>query len=538
MKKKLLAGMLSAVMVMGVLAGCGGAKEEASTTAPTTSTETTEAQPTVQPSAEQQAASEEAKKVGGTFKSVESFMYGSLDPHVDYYAWHSQKYGMTETLYRINDEMSVVPWLAEGLVQDGPKVTVTLKDGLTFSNGDAVVAQDWVDTWMRLKEKNKRFAYLGNWTFECPDDKTIVITTGDKVYPTITNDLAEPAMCVLDLEATTDMDNNPICTGPFVVETFVSGGDLTTVKNENYWGGEVNLDGAVWYAMSNNEAKLMAMQNGELDGYMDLTAADIEVLSLEPDKYILTSTGSQARNFALVNSNNVPDAVREAIAYAIDREIICAYAPGVLSPSYGHYSTAAAYGKVTMPTHDLAKAEEIMTAAGYTKENGLWVKDGANVELEIACYAARQIDTVALVMQEQLNAFGFVVSVRTVDDPDGTYMTVDDFDIGLYRSTTDKSGDPWPFIEGAIMSGSYQDRCGFGNAETDAKIEALRYEADLVVRAEKANEIMTDFYASFTNIPIAVYNRNIVLAYGSSGYGETNPYEFYGIGKDTTTGLH
>ena len=70
---------------------------------------------------------------------------------------------------------------------------------------------------------------------EATDTKTLTITMAEPL-PTLENELANPEFCMIDLDATTDFDNNPICTGPMVVETFVPEGDLTLVRNENYWG--------------------------------------------------------------------------------------------------------------------------------------------------------------------------------------------------------------------------------------------------------------------------------------------------------------
>lgn len=517
MKKRLLAVMLSTVMAVSavMLAGCGDSSTSSSSNAGS-------------------GAAEAVSTTGGVFKSVETFMYGSLDPHKEYYSWHTQKYGMTETLFRINDDMEIVPWLAENIEINENKGTVTLKDGLCFSNGNAVTAEMVSKNLLRLAETNKRFAYMAEWTFEAPDDKTLVITTGDKAYPTLMNDLATPETAILDLDATTDFDKNPICTGPFAVENFIPEGDLTLTRNENYWGGDVNCEGALWYSMSDDQSRLMAMQNGEIDACDNITSTDIEIFSAEPETYSLTSVPMQMRAYTFINSKNVPDSVREAIFYIVDRDSIAAFMPGILSSTYGAYDPDVAYGKSQQPAQDLDKAKEIMEADGYTLENGVYTKNGTPVSLTISCYQSRNVDTLAVLLQEQLTKFGIKADIKICADPDSTYMTGDDYDIAFYRMITDKTGDPFPFIDGAVKSGSYQDIAGFGNADTDALIEELRYEADQDKRAELTNEIMTQFNDSHTLLFLVSYNRNCVLRAGASGFNETNPYEFYGIGAGTT----
>lgn len=523
MKKKFFVVMMSMVMVAtSVLTGCGSSKAETAATPAAGTTGSTAAT-----TAEPVAAS------GGIFKSVETFPYSSLDIHKEYYSWHTQKYGVSESLFKINDDMEIVPWLAQDVKTEENKATVTLKDGVCFSNGNAVTADMVKRNFERLMETNKRFKYMAEWTFETPDDKTLVITT-PKVYPTFKNDLATPETGIMDLDSTTDFDQAPICTGPFAVDTFVPKGDVTLVRNENYWGGEVKLDGAVFYAMSDDQSKLMAMQNGEIDGYDNLSASDIEIFGADTDNYTLSSVPMQMRAYAFINSTKIPDSVREAIVLAVNRENISAFMSGMISAADTAFSHDVAYGKAQAPAADAEKAKQVLEADGYKLNNGVFEKDGKPLTVVISCYAARSVDKIAVLMQEQLTAFGIKAEIKLVEDPDGTYMTDKDYEIAMYRMITDKTGDPMPFVDGVVKSGSYQDIAGFGNADTDALIEELRYETDSAKRAEITNNIMQKFYDSNTMVFLACYNRNAVLRKGAAGFSESNPYEFYGITAETS----
>ena len=515
MKKKLFAAMLSTVLVASsLLAGCGDDGGSVQTSGGGGGNNGTSAS-------------------GGILKSVETFSYPSLDVHKEYYSWHDQKYGLSETLFKINDDMELEPWLAEKIEIDGTKCTVTLKDGVCFSNGNPLTADMAKRNFERLIEVNNRFKYMADWTFEAPDEKTLVITT-QKVYPTFKNDFATPETGFIDLDATTDFDKNPICTGPFAVDTFVPSGDITLKKNENYWGGEVKLDGAVFYAMSDDQSKLMAMQNGEIDAYDNISSSDIELFSADPDTYSLYSVPMQMRSYMFLNSERVPNSIRQAIGLVIDRKAIADFLPGMISPTYSVFDSHLAYGKAKIPSTDVEKAKQIMEADGYTLTNGVYTKDGQPAKVVISCYASRNIDTQAVLIQEQLNAFGITAEIALKEDPDGSYMSDHDYEICFYRMITDKTGDPFPFIDGVVKSGSYQDIAGFGNEETDALIEELRYEVDTNRRAELTNEIMQKFYDSNTFVIIANYNRNIVLRKGVTGFSESNPYEFYGINADSS----
>ncbi|MBP5239653.1 MAG: ABC transporter substrate-binding protein, partial [Oscillospiraceae bacterium] len=61
-------------------------------------------------------------------KMAVNFAYPSLDAHKDYYGWYTQIYGVTETLFRIDSEMSVQPLLAKdsSVSEDGKTWTIEL----------------------------------------------------------------------------------------------------------------------------------------------------------------------------------------------------------------------------------------------------------------------------------------------------------------------------------------------------------------------------------------------------------------------------
>lgn len=514
MKKRLSAMLLCLAMVFTILTGCGTGNTNTNDN-PTTDTATS--------------------TTGGTLNSVEGYAYASLDPHKDYNSWHDQKYGLTESLFRLSDDMQVEPWLAKSLDVADNVATLTLNDGVCFSNGNPLTADMVKRNLERLAQTNKRFKYISDFKMEVKDDKTLTITM-PSLMPTLKNELANAEVGMVDLDATTDIDNNPICTGPFVVDKFIPEGDITLLRNDKYWGGKVNLDGVKFFSMRDAQSKLMAMQNGEIDAYDSLAATDIEIFKADPGQYQLFSVPSQARTYMFMSPDKVPESVRKAIILAVDRDAICSFMGGVLSPAYGVFNEDVAYGKAQMPKMDVAKAKEILEADGYAlNSNNVYAKNGAAIPtIGLYCYAGRNIDGMAVLVQEQLAKLGIPTEIKLVEDPDGTYMTDKKYDICFYRMTTDKTADPMTFIDGVIKSGSYQDITGYGNDATDKEIETLRYTVDPAKRAELANKIVQDYFDANVFIPLVTYNRNIVMRTGVTNFSEKNPYEFYQVNANTT----
>ena len=464
-----------------------------------------------------------------------NFAYPSLDAHKEYYGWYTSNYGITETLFRIDENSAIQPLLAEKAEtsEDGLTWTVTLKDGVRFSNGKAVTAEMAVRNLQRAAEVNSRFAYLAEYDMSAVDERTLTITTPE-VYPTMLNELASPELAIMDLDGSADLDNAPVGTGPFIIKSFQPEGTVEVIRNESYWGGEVKLDGAVFYYMQEDEPKLMAMQNGEIDAYTSVTAAAREIFLSDPDTYDLVDIPSARLQFYILNEATMDDAVRAAVNLAVDCEAMAAYLGGTVSPAVGPFSSAAAYGNVTKPAPDAEKAKALLEQDGYVLSgDGLYEKDGQPLTLTVAYYAARSLDSIAVLMQEQLKAIGITVTFNCQEDPDATYIADRDFDIALYCMIADKNGDPYYFIDSTLRKGGYFDVGGFDSAECQQLIQQLRYETDEELRAALANRIVQLAIDDNAFGYVGLFNKTTVMRKGISNISENCPFDFYYINAAT-----
>ncbi|WP_022765094.1 ABC transporter substrate-binding protein [Butyrivibrio sp. XPD2006] len=95
----------------------------------------------------QQAAPADAQQTESTsdgpkiLKTAASFAYPSLDVHKEYYGWYTSIYGVSEAFFKMDDKMTAAPCLAEDAVADGSVWTITLKDGVAFSNGTPLTSE-------------------------------------------------------------------------------------------------------------------------------------------------------------------------------------------------------------------------------------------------------------------------------------------------------------------------------------------------------------------------------------------------------------
>ncbi|MBR6477141.1 MAG: ABC transporter substrate-binding protein, partial [Lachnospiraceae bacterium] len=280
-----------------------------------------------QPADQAQPANAEPKSMN----MAVSFFYPSLDVHKDYYGWYTSIYGISETLFRVGDDLSIQPLLAKShaVSADGKTWTFELADA-RFSNGTAVTADMIIKNFQRLAQVNERFAYLSDFTYAADGEKTLKITTPE-IYPTMLSDLTSPELGIMDLDGTKDFDNAPVCTGPFIVKTFDPEGKIVVEKNAAYWNGDVKLDVVNIYYMQDDETKLNAMQAGDIDGYTSVTAAAKEIYAADPSTYTLTVIPATRLQFYVLNKNTLSDKVREAINLTVDGNAIAAYLGGTVS---------------------------------------------------------------------------------------------------------------------------------------------------------------------------------------------------------------
>ncbi len=536
MKKKTVSTIMAVTMSF-VMAACGATYNGTAGTEAGTAEQTTEqaAETGNAETATTNDNSETSTQSSGEkiLHTAASFAYPSLDVHKEYYGWYTSIYGISEALFKMDENMNAAPCLAENAVADGSKWTITLKEGVAFSNGNPLTADMVIRNLQRLAAENSRFAYVGDFTMTAQDDKTIVIDTGD-VYPTLKNDLASPEFGMIDLDATTDFDNAPICTGPFVISEFVPEGDVTVTKNEEYWGGDVKLDGAVFYYMQEDDPKLLAMQSGEIDCYNSVSSAALEIYNQSPDLYDVVSIPGARLQFYILNENTLDNAVREAINLTVDKDKIAAYLSGTVSAAVGPFNPSAAYGKVTVPAVDTAKAKELLESDGYTLgADGIYEKNGEKLSINICYYSARSLDTLAILIQEQLKEIGIDSTLTVEEDPDATYIATADFDLALYCMIADKAGDPLYFIDSTLAEGAYYNVAGFKNDECQKMIEQLRVETDTKTRADLANKIVQIAIDDNAFGYVGLFNNTTVLRKGVSGFAEYIPFDFYGIDANT-----
>ena len=135
MRKKTAAIVTGFMITLGMLGGCGSAGDSTGN----------------------------ANASGENHLNFGCYVYStSFDPAAYQNAsWQGMRWGITETLYRFNDDSTIRPWLSDSyeVSEDHKTWTFHIRDGVKFSNGNPCDAQAVADSMNRLFEVCNRIQF-------------------------------------------------------------------------------------------------------------------------------------------------------------------------------------------------------------------------------------------------------------------------------------------------------------------------------------------------------------------------------------------
>ncbi|SPF02084.1 peptide ABC transporter substrate-binding protein [Streptomyces sp. MA5143a] len=236
---------------------------------------------------------------------------------------------------------------------DSQNFTITVKDGWTFSNGEKVTAKSFVDAWnygagLKNNQKNAYFfEYIQGYDKTHPDDggkQTADTLSGLKVvddrtftvaltqkFSTFPDTLGYNAYAPLPQSFFTDHDawlSKPVGNGPYAVDSYTKGSQLSVRKWDGYPGGDKAQNGGVDLKVyTDNNTAYTDLMAGNLDLVDDVPAAQLKNVKADlGNRYINTPAGIiQTLSFPFYDQAwNKPgsEKVREGLSRAIDREQI------------------------------------------------------------------------------------------------------------------------------------------------------------------------------------------------------------------------
>ena len=489
--KKMLTAALAVCMSAAVFAGCGGGNSAADT---------------------------KTLKIG-----VTNFA-DSLDPTENFFGWVVMRYGMGEALVKFDEKMNPSPWLAESWSVSDDKLTWTFKirDNVKFSNGKDLTAEAVKSSIERSFAKNNRAQTFFKYTEMKADGQNLIIKT-EKPTPSMPGFLADPLFLIVDTTSEGERDfakQGPICTGPYVCESFVKE-KAVMKKNPNYWGGEVPYETVEIPSIDDPNTRAMALQSGEVDMAVNIAAGDMGLFN-DTSKFHIDRIASLRTVLARINEKGIlgDPKVRAAFISMTDRksynEVIL---KGTFIPGKAPVPPSLDYGfdqLVDPNAYNVDRANQLLDEAGWkdTDGDGIRDKDGKPLSVDFIVYNSRaELPIYAEAVQADAKKVGIDVKIKTVD-----YNLLDkigingEYDLLISNTTTANTGDPESYLRQYWYTNTNgnnpQNGSGYSNPEYDAKYDALAVEFD----PAKRRQLMSDMQQILLNDAAALY----------LGYPETN----------------
>jgi len=382
----------------------------------------------------------------------------------DYELWNLQYATLTD---KAADDFTTTPGLAESwdVSADGLTVTYHLRDGLKWSDGVALTADDVAYTVNRSRDEQwvNHYSTTANLTAVAVDPRTVKITSSvpDPKLPTMDVYIV-PKHIFEKLDAKQILDYNGldgVASGQYSLKNWRSGQDWTMVKNPNWYGRDNGIDQIIFRVFTNADAMVAALQKGEIDFVHDVPAQSMDLL--KNDKNIQTVVGMQG-GFTELALNGMAGGlgdghpalqdinVRHAIYYAIDRDVLLDRVALGLGTKGTTMSPSADPTWIPdlgdeLYTYDPVKANKILDDAGYLDTNGDGVREmpGGGRKLEFR-YAVRTESTIAAPIAEFITGWLKDIGIATVTS------NMDDSQLGdvVAKGTYDMFVWGWtPFVD-------------------------------------------------------------------------------------------
>jgi peptide/nickel transport system substrate-binding protein len=472
--------------------------------------------------------------------------YDSFNPLVgvevpDFDVWNLQYATLTD---KAADDFSTIPGLAESWEgsEDGKTYTYTLREGLEWSDGTPLTAEDVAYTVNRSRDEEwyNHFSTVQNLTAKALDERTVQITS--KV-----NDPKLPTMDVYilpkhiweryDAKAILKYDGvNDVGSGPFVLGETKRGQFWSMKANPSFWGGKPAVDEIIFRVFNNPDAMVAALKRGEIDAAHDIPNNSVE--DLRNTEGIVVVEGEQGGfdELALNGGDGLKKPhpalldpnVRLAIAHAIDKQtLVDRVLVGLGRPATTISPSASPEWIPNIPESeqigfDLEEANRLLDEGGYEDTDGDGVREmpGGGEELNFTYLVNTESQTagqVADFMSGWLDEIGIAITQKPMDE-NRLYTEIAKADYDLFQWGWTPYVDPDPMLSYFQCAGIakneddvYDNDANFCDPEYDKLYKQQNVELDPAKRQELVHEMLTRFYE--TGVYNALWYEGDLQAY-------------------------
>ena len=449
-------------------------------------------------------------------------------------AFALSRWGITETLLKVDFDGKVVPNLATGYEQRSENVwAFSLREGVNFQNGETFNAAAVVTAFNYLLQTETPPRGLepeAIAAIEAESEYVVLIntTSPDLLLP---NRLVGPSYGILAPSAY-EFDPPSVMgtgTGPFVLTDVIPEQRAKLEKNMTYWAEDVKLDAATVLATPDADVRAIMLQTGEVDIAQHLPTPLLPLL--EQDARLTVIREAQPRTVTMyLNQAQGPLTdlrVRQAVLQAIDKDaLVAAVLEGVGEVATGPFAPNKAWTNLELKSsYDPEQAKTLLADAGYEADE---------LVLRLWVYPTRaELPPSAVVLQDMLAKVGIVADIRIAQ-----YAALEpsvregDFDIFIVsRGHLIDNYDPEGYLSADFACEGSFNLSQYCNIEVDNLLQEAKATADSSSRYKLYQQIqeivVQDVAAIFLNHTVQTYGfRNGVLGFRS------HPLEYYLLTAD------
>ncbi len=452
------------------------------------------------------------------------------------YAWLIESH-IYDCLLKMDENMNIVSDLAESWEQvDDLTWKFTLRKGVKFHNGEEMTSKDVLYSFKRLYNEPAaqiNVQFIDENGFETPDDYTFILKTTEK-YAFLEAQLCDNAMSILNEKAVTeagdDYDRNPVGTGPYKFVSWNAGDNITVERFDDYWGEAPKLKNIVFRFITENSARTINLESGDIDLCIDIQASDADRIANGENTTLISEAGNTVRYFAFNCRHPVFEdkRVRQAMVHATDLESIrqVVYGVNTSTPSEVTPIVPGLKGRNTnLPAYEYnpEKAKELLKEAG--------VGDGFTVNY--IYLAGTSNNMVAEMLQAMWKEVGVTLELNPMESGAlSTAMNNAEQDFCL-AGTTQKSFQTGKTLYDYFYSGSIgntSNRSYLNSPEVDELLLQIASETDEAARDElcmTAQELINEE----SPLMVICYTNNLIGMRKNLRGFEYIPTGNYDLGK-------